>query len=314
MLRCPKGERLRLKSGGSQGFVHEVLCALCVTASTVAADIAHAQDTASPGSSVAPSMPDPVVNADSIPAAIPSVASVTTAPSPASPSLANSDEAELARLDGTLRELSSGQKNYRLWGGLSAIVLGAFSIPTGILIARRDSGLALAGVVFASVGLGEVIGGTFLLMWPFGEIRSFEPLSDSIEEQRQAGKPPRAIVASIESDWQKRASDASSQRHTMAWLGGAIGVLSMSAGTYLALEPVSRWTKSQQIAFSSVFFAFGSLAIIGSLQTYFLEYPVETAWTVYRGRKAPFILPRQQSRVDITPIPGGAMLQVGVRF
>ncbi len=314
MLRQSTAAQTPLGKRRLSSCVHRVMCCLSVVVCAVVPTRSHAQVITPAEPQAVPGAAAPAAMAVGTTNTSPPTSPVASALSVGDASLSGSDETELARLDGTLRELAVGQKSYRLWGGLSALALGALSVPAGIVIARRDNGLAFAGVVMAAVGAGEVVAGTLLLTLPFGPLNSFEPLTDSIQEQRRVGRPPRAIISAIESDWEKRSNDARSQRHTMAWLTGAVGVLSMSAGTYLALEPVSRWTRSQQIAFSSVYFAAGSLAIIGSLQTYFLESPIETAWISYRGRKAPPTVPQRQSRIDIAPMPGGAMLQVGVRF
>ncbi|MBX3187282.1 MAG: hypothetical protein KF819_09710 [Labilithrix sp.] len=197
---------------------------------------------------------------------------------------------DLERLSATLGELSSQSRNYRTWGGIGTIAVGAAVIPAGAVMLGRssDDGSPAPGLITVSVGAGAVLGGVLLLAVPtLGPAGSFESLQQELDEGRAAGRPPAEIVAAVEAAWREKAETQRALRQVAGGIGIGVGALAVAGGTIFAVaDPIGDLSRAEQDGFAAAFLASGFLAVVLGFQGLMIEESLESSWRAHSaGRK-----------------------------
>jgi hypothetical protein len=232
-----------------------------------------------------------------------------------SPPPTGADVQDLARLDELLKGFASESRGYRTAGGISALVIGAAAITGGAI--ALDRGNSVPGFVATAGGAGAVIGGTLLLVAPFGPVNKMEKLSERIDEQRTAGKAPADIIRDVEAEWSDAAETSRSLRRTFGLIGAAIGGVAVAGGTALLIaDSFGSLSRKEQDGFGGALLGLGYFSVLVGFQTFFFEEPIEASWRAYRAGRAPrsSLRPPSPPRLGFAPVLGGGTVVLGATF
>ncbi|MFO0667576.1 MAG: hypothetical protein U0174_26730 [Polyangiaceae bacterium] len=292
------------------------LGALALLGSLAFSSIAYADDTAPPLPAPLPSSSaQPAAPAPTIPSGIEGAQGAPAAPIVMAPA---NTTVELQRMRLVLRELSSGDADYRLVGGIAGLGLGAVATPIGISMLARssskvdDRGTVISGSIVLGAGLGSIIGGILNLSL------SFDPSTrvlEAFERRAAAGVPADVNIAETESDWRARAQTAESSRKLGGGLAMGLGVVAMGIGSYFVLgERFSNLDRADQDTRGAVLLVGGLVTVLAGLQSFFWKTTVESSWQTYRGVKGLARNTLLRPKVDVTPLPGGGAISLSSLF
>jgi hypothetical protein len=205
-------------------------------------------------------------------------------------------------------------RDYHVWGGVAGLALGAGLIPGGILLLPDN---ATAGAIALGAGIGSALGGTLLLVFPrLGIGGEFRSLADLVEHERAAGKPPKQVVATVESEWGRWAQGMRSGRHATGIFAIALGGAAVAGGIVLAATDVSTasFSRKEQEGFSAALLGFGAISTFLGLQSYLFESPCEAGYSSYEAAERARSAPPGPLAVSVVPFERGAVMEFAMRF
>jgi hypothetical protein len=232
-----------------------------------------------PGAVPAPSLPE-------APPPPPMPGIIVQVPAPVG---APSDPAErLASMQLLMERLADPSRRYRLVGGFTALGLGALTVPVSAVMLARGSSTEIGPVILLGIGMGEVIGGGFVLATPGTFASGYAPIVDRIVSGQKAGEPAEKTLLAAERVWHDRAEAARDGRHALGGIALVVGTIATGVGIALdAANPIGGLARSDQDGFSAAAFGVGYAAILSGVRTLVFPTPVEQSWEVYRGGAAP---------------------------
>jgi hypothetical protein len=218
-----------------------------------------------------------------------------------------------------MARLEAPARQYRLVGGLTAIGLGAVTIPLSAVMLQRGSSTEMGPVILLGIGMGEVIGGGFVLITPGSFASGYAPVVDRIIAGRKAGEPAAKTLADAERIWQERAEAAHDGRRALGGIAFAVGAIASGVGIALDVaNPIGGLARSDQDGFSAAAFGVGYAAILSGVRSFVFPAPVELSWQVYRGGdvEPPRPTAAHVALTGLRPIPvrGGMGMGWGAAF
>ena len=287
---------------------------LTLLALTRAASAQSSPPEASPTPSAAP-----VTTTTVPPAPVPVVMPLRPAEPDVAPVVPSSEDvAQLASLDALVVQLEEPAKHYRLVGGLTALALGAGTIPLSVAMISRGSSTEAGPVILLGVGIGEVIGGTIVLVTPGASASGYRALGARIAEGRQGGEAPALTLASAEHLWQEQAQLARLGRHVSGTFSLLLGLVATGFGVALdAATPFGGFSRSDQDGVSVAAFGIGYAGIIGAVHAFVFPTPIEVGWQAYqRGHASSTPTPLKVTLGGLRPlaVPNGMAMGWGAAF
>ena len=260
------------------------LAALTLALLTIAR-AAFAQEAAAPTAAVPPAAPPVPTVAPAPPAAPPPPPMpgiIVQVPAPVG---APSDPAErLASMELLMERLEDPSRRYRLVGGFTALGLGAVTVPLSAVMLSRGSSSEVGPVILLGIGMGEVIGGAFVLATPGTFASGYAPVVERIAAGQKAGEPAEKTLEAAERVWHDRAEAAHDGRRALGGIAFVVGTIATGVGIALdAANPIGGLARSDQDGFSAAAFGVGYAAILSGVRTLVFPTPVELSWQVYRG-------------------------------
>jgi hypothetical protein len=210
-------------------------------------------------------------------------------------------------------------KQYRLVGGLTAIGLGVATVPIGIAMIERGPTTDIAPVILLGIGVGEVIGGTFVLATPGSYASGYARIDDRIRAGREAGEPAEKTLADAEQIWKTQAGIAHDGRNAVGGILLVIGLVASGFGVGLDVAtPAAGLSRSDQDGFATGAFAIGYAAIMSSVRSFVFPTSIEMGWQAYEAGAAGVDRPKAATVVlsGIRPVPvrDGMGMGWGVEF
>jgi hypothetical protein len=239
--------------------------------------------------------------------------------SPASPASPSDPAARLASMQVLVTRLEDPARTYRLVGGLTALGLGVVTVPLSAVMLHRGSSTEMGPVILLGIGVGELIGGTFVLMTPGSFASGYAPVMDRIIAGRKAGEPVEKTLEAAERIWRERAQAAHDGRHALGGIAFAVGLVASGFGVALDVaSPIGGLARSDQDGFSAAAFGVGYAAILAGVRSFVFPTPVELSWQAYSSGA---VVPPKPSAATVAltglrpvSLPGGAGMGWGLDF
>lgn len=251
------------------------------------------------------------------PAAEPLASASTSAPGIA-PGALGSEAAtrissdDLGRLETLLKYYQAEEESYRLWSGLSAMATGSAMIPLGLVLNSRTGSQSWVGPMMLVAGVVQLAGGAGALIAPLlPPPTGFAYLTDLLARQRAAGRTPGEMTALIESEWERLAKKARSDRRFSGAIGLAGAPAVIGVGTYIMLAKPTAFSEEGRFGTSALLFGLGAVGLARSVYLLFVESNMEVAWNTYQLTARPRA---QRVRFGYSPAPGGSTAQLAISF
>ncbi len=210
---------------------------------------------------------------------------------------------DLARLDRLLGHHASDGRYYGIAMGVTGLVTGAVTIPTGVYMLKVGDN-PIPGAVTLGLGICAAVGGVISFFVPSSDLDS---LARSLEDKRESGKAPGVIVAEVEHEWRERAEATKVSRRAWGITGVVLGAAFLGVGAGFAIADTfsDNISRTEQQAIGAVLMGAGVANVAGGFTGIFLQTPIESTWEIYQSMKGgPVALPPPPPRVGFTPLHG----------